>query len=130
MKRSFVITVLQSSAVVLGCGLIGLSLTRLPGGIPAAPFIMALGGATIGLVGVAVRLVFLEPVRELEQRTGPRHLLGLRIGTVGGIVAAVGWLLAVFVDGTFGYWVVAPGILTGLVGLIIHRLNHARVHFQ
>ena len=130
MERSVVVTVVQSSAVVLGCGLIGLSLTRLPGGESADALFMVLGGATIGLVGVALGLMFREPVHELEQRTGPRQLIGLRIGTVGGIIAAVGWLLAVFVDGTLGYWVVAPGVLTGIVGLVIHRLNHARVHLK
>ena len=129
MNWRVVTTVVQSSVVVVGCGLIGLSLTRLPGGVPGDALTMALGGATLGLIGVAAGIMMRAPIHRLEQRTSSRYLLGLRIGTVGGIVAAAGWLLAVFVDGTLGYWGVALGILTGLAGLVVHRLNHAKVHF-
>ena len=130
MERAVGITVAQSCAVVLGCALIGLSLTRLSGGESADALFMALGGATIGLVAVALGLMFLRPVHELEPRTSPRQLIRLRIGTVGGIIAVVGWLprCSSMAHSDTGSW--SPASLTGLVGLIIYRLNHARVHLK
>ena len=98
-------------------------MTRVPGGESADAFSMGLGGGAIGLVGVVVGLLVRGPVHELQQRKSPRQLLGLRVSTVGFIVAMVGWLLAVFVHPTVGSYVMGAGIVGGIAGVILHNVN-------
>jgi hypothetical protein len=123
MNRGAAITTVQSIAVILGCAAIGVSLTRVPGGEASDAFSMALGGGAIGLVGVVVGLLVRGPVHEQQQHKTPRQLAGLRLSTVGLLVAMVGWLLVVFVHATLGSYVMVTGILSGIAGIIIHNVN-------
>ena len=91
---------------------------------------MALGGAVVGLVAVIISLLVRAPTQALEQRKSPRQLIGLRIFTVGFVVALVGWLTAVFLYGTLGYWVAVVGVLSGVAGIIIHNVNLVRSRLE
>jgi hypothetical protein len=126
MKRAAAITAIQSVAVILGCALVGLSLTRVPGGDPGDGLFMAVGGAILGAIGAVAGILARGPTREWEQSRSPRQLIGLRIATVGGIVAMVGWLVVVFLSSVVGRWIALVGIVSGGAGLIIHKLTRAK----
>ena len=107
MNHSAITTAIQSIAIVAVCAAMGLSLAKVSGGESSSFPPVALGGAAMGLVGVIVGLIIRAPVGEFEQRRKPRQLIGLRIATVGLIVAVTGWLVAVFLFDTLGYSLVS-----------------------
>ena len=123
MNRYAIVSVVQSVAVVAACAAVALSLAKVSGAESSSFLFMALGGAAMGLIGVVAGLMFRAPVQELERRRSPRQLLGLRIATVCFMVAVAGWLVAVFVSGSWGYWVVVAGVLGGCTGIVFHRLQ-------
>jgi uncharacterized membrane protein len=101
----------------------GLSFWKISSESLLSAMLMTLGGATIGLFGAAVGLLVHRPVEAFERRRGSRKLLGLRLMTAGFIVAVLGWLLAVFLSGRTGYWLVVVGVVGGVVGIVIHYMN-------
>nr|AAK28601.1 hypothetical protein [uncultured bacterium] len=123
MRRLEVWSIIQSAAVVLGCAAVGASLAKVAGGESGDGPVLALGGAVVGLVAVAIGYIVRGPASALERRSGPRKLLGLRIMAVGFIFAVVGWLIAVYVSGVAGYWIAVLGVLGGGVGVLVHIVN-------
>ena len=126
MNHSAITTAIQSIAIVAVCAAMGLSLAKVSGGESSSFPLVALGGAAMGLVGVIVGLIIRAPVGEFERRRKPRQLIGLRIATVGLIVAVTGWLVAVFLSDTLGYSLVVIGTLGGGVGILFHRFQAGR----
>jgi len=126
MSRDTLITLLQSIAVVLVCGFLGLSIARVTGADSAVSLAMSLGGAVVGLIAVVIGILVRSPTREWEHRRNPHSLLGLRIATVGTIIAVSGWLLAVFVSGELGWLVGVAGALSGGAGILVHNISLAK----
>ena len=87
------------------------------------PIYSAACGGVIAAIAVGIGTLFSSKTKELERKTLPRKLLGMRIGVVGVCVAIGGWLIGVFVSYETGYIVVAIGIGTGFVGMAIHFVN-------
>ena len=58
--------------------------------------------------------------KKLGIDSSEKKWIGLKIGTVSGIIAFCGALVAWVGLGKLGYWIVAAGILGGVVGLILH----------
>lgn len=123
MNRYAIVSAVQSVAIVVVCAAVGLSLAKVSGGESSSFLFMALAGAIAGLIGVVVGFMFRAPVQELERRRSPRQLVGLRVAAIGFIVAVAGWLITVFVSGTWGYWVTVVGVLGGIAGVVFHRLQ-------
>jgi len=109
-----------SLAVVAVTALLGVSIARVDS---ADPWPMALGGAVIGAVAAGIGALFQEPTAALEKAIPRRKLLGMRIAVVGFVIALGGWLVAVFLSKSAGYWIAMPGIFLGIVGLCIHVIN-------
>lgn len=114
---------LPSLAIVGVAALIGLSLAKVSAGDPWA---FSLGAAVIASIAVGIAGLFHKPTASLEQTTPPRNLLGLRIGVAGFVIALCGWLVAVFLSASVGYYIVALGVVAGFVGMPIHIYNMFR----
>lgn len=109
--------------IVLGVALVGASVgkvTAFDQGYSAA------SGGIIAAIAVGIGAMFGTKTKELERTTEPRKLLGLRIGVVGGCVAAGGWVVAVYASQPVGFILAAAGIGIGFVGMGIHYVNMFR----
>lgn len=113
----------SSLAIVSVAALLGLSLAKVAAG---DPWVFSLGAAVIASAALGFATLFAKPTASLEQTTPPRKLLGLRVGVVGFLVALSGWLVAVFLSATVGYYIVALGVAVGFVGFPIHIYNMFR----
>jgi len=115
--------IIYSLAIVSFAALFGLSLAKVSA---SDPWDFTLGAAVISAVAVIVAGFFRKPTASFEQATPPRKLLGLRIGVVGFVVALSGWLVAVFLSASVGYFIVALGVIASFVGFPIHIYNMFR----
>ncbi|BAZ94902.1 membrane protein [Thiohalobacter thiocyanaticus] len=113
----------QSLAIVSVAALLGLSLAKVSA---ADPWAFSVGAAVIAAIAVGIAGLFRQSTVSFEKATPPRKLLGLRIGVVGFVVALCGWLVAVFLSASVGYYIVVLGIVTGFVGFPIHIYNMFR----
>lgn len=100
--------------------LLGLSIARVAA---FDPWALSLGGAVIGAVAAGVDALFQQPIASLEEAIPPRKRIGMRIATVGFLIALGGWLVAVFLSRSAGYYIVVAGIGVGFIGIIIHFIN-------
>lgn len=119
--RSRVAEILQGALVVAAVALVAASLPHLEGKSLGVQLLFAfIGGVASFLVLLLVRTI--RPNSRLRgsfyvERSTSR---GLKIGFGGFCVAALGWLVAVFIAGTLGFWLVVLGVAIGFVGIIVH----------
>ena len=106
------------STVVVVAGLVGLSLTKTPALQHASGTQFFLSGALIGLL--AVGLHRLTGQRIQESLPPSRLLRGLKICTVGLLVALVGWLISAFIKLEYGLPFVVAGMAVGACGMAYH----------
>jgi uncharacterized membrane protein len=114
---------LQSLTIIGIASLLGLSVAKVAA---ADPLAFSGGAAFIAAIAVGIVGLFHQPIASFEKITPPRKLLGLRIGVVGFVVALCGWLVAIFLSATVGYYIVVFGVLVGFVGFPIHIYNMFR----
>ena len=100
--------------------LMGLSLAKVTASDPWVP---SIGAAALALVAVGIGSLFRQQATSFEKVTSPRKLMGMRVGTVGFGVALLGWLVAVFLSGTVGYYIVVFAVAIGFTGMAIHLYN-------
>ncbi len=112
--------------VVIVCGILGHSIATVSGENAGESLRWALGGGAIAVLGLLLSVAVRPFVRNLEASRPPAQLLGMRIATVGGLLALSGWLIAVYLNGRVGYWVVALGVSTGGAGILVHNINLMR----
>jgi len=74
----------------------------------------------LAFVGGSIGAVALPRAREIEAITPTCKLIGLRVATVGVLVAIAGATLAFAVSYGIGYWVALGGAVSGLIGILIH----------
>ena len=119
--RSRLTEALQATAVVVVVALVSASLPHLEGKSLEVQLWFALAGA---LASAAI-LLLVRATRSDGRLRGsfyvePSKYRGLKIGFVGFCVAMLGWLVAVFIAGAIGYWLVVCGVLVGFIGMIVH----------
>jgi len=68
--------------------------------------------------------------KKLGIDSSERKWVGLKIGTVSGLVAFSGGLVAFLGLGKIGYWIVVAGLLGGLVGMFLHFLSMFTLLFK
>jgi hypothetical protein len=119
--RGRLIEAIQATAVVVAVALVAASLPHLEG----KSLEVQLWFAVVGAFASAVILFLVRATRSDGRLRGsfyvePSKYRGLKIGFVGFCVAMLGWLVAVFIAGAIGYWLVVFGVLVGVIGMIIH----------
>jgi len=107
-------------SIIAIAAIVGLSLAKVSS---ENPWVLSVGAAVIAAIAIAIAKLFRPQTISFEKATPPRKLFGLRIGVVGGGVALSGWLVAVFLSALVGYYVAVVGVITGLVGCLIHFYN-------
>ena len=106
------------SAVVLVTGLLGLSLTKTQPLAQASGPMFFLSGALIGFLAIGIHRLFAERIQELLPP--PKQLRGLKVFSVGMLIALTGWLITAFIGSGYGLLVGLPGILTCICGMAYH----------
>jgi len=114
-SRLFINFAIVAVAALLGVSIARVSSSNLWG--------FAIGSITIAAIAIGIAGLFSSKTASFENATPPRKLLGMRIGVVGGLISLCGWLIAVFVLASVGYYVAVLGVVVGLVGLAIHFYN-------
>jgi hypothetical protein len=125
--RNRLVEILQALAVIVGTALVAASVSRVGGSDTAIQLRFGVVGAILG--AAALFIVWL--LRSKDRPTGSLfadsgRYRGLKILFGGICVAAVGWLVAVYLSYGFGYWICVVGWLTGFVGLIVHFVTMLR----
>jgi hypothetical protein len=119
--RSRLAEILQGTVVVVAVALVAASLPHLEGKSVEVQLLFALiGGVASAVVLLAVRAVRSDGRLRGSSYVEPSKYRGLKIGFVGFCVAVLGWLVAVFIAGTLGFWLVVLGVAIGFVGMIVH----------
>ena len=106
------------SAVVAVAGLVGLSLTKTPALQHESGTQFFLSGALIGLLAIGLHQLVGQRVQESLPPT--RLLRGLKLFTVGLLLALGGWLVSAFVKLEYGLPFVVAGTAVGACGMAYH----------
>ena len=109
---------LIESTVVAAAGLVGLSLTKTPALQHASGSQFFLSGALIGLLAIGLHRLVGQRIQ--ESLPAPRLLSGLKVFTVGLLLALVGWLVSAFIKLEYGLPLAVAGIAVGACGMIYH----------
>lgn len=104
-------------AIVAFAAVFGLALAKVTAG---DPWFLSLGAAGIAVIAIGIAALFARPTASFEQDTSPRKLLGMRIATVGGLVALSGWVITVLLSANVGFYVVVLGFVVGFSGFVTH----------
>ena len=107
-----------NSTVVVVAGLVGLSLTKAPTLQHASGSQFFLSGALIGLLAIGLHRFVGQRVQESLPPSRP--LRGLKVFTVGLLLALVGWLVSAFVKLEYGLPFVVAGMAVGACGMAYH----------
>jgi hypothetical protein len=126
MERQSPLSRTSIFVVVIVCGVFGHSIGTVSGENGGESLRWALGGGVIGILGLVLSIALRPFVKNLEASRPPAQLLGMRIATLGGLLALSGWLIAIYVNGRVGYWVVALGVSIGGAGILVHSMNLLR----
>ena len=126
MERQESSSRISTLAVILVCGVLGHSIATVLGENGSGSLRWALGGGVIGVMGLIISVAVRPFVRNLESSRPPAQLLGMRIATVGFLLALSGWLIGVYLGSRIGYWMVALGVSIGGAGILVHNVNLLR----
>ena len=113
----------QRIIIITVAALVGASVGKVGFSDPV-PFF--LGGGVVAAIAVGIAGTYSPQTAKLEKTTPPRKLLGLRIGTVGFVLAICGWLVTVFSSQHYGFILASSGIGIGFVGMAVHFINMFR----
>ena len=86
-------------------------------------------GAVIAVVAIVIHVLTKNRIRRFESSKSPKHLLGLKIGTVGFVTASSGAIVLVYLSVGVGTHIVKLGIAIGFVGMAVHLLFAIRERF-
>ena len=117
-KQTMPKTAIIYAIVVFVTAMLGFSLTRTHSLRSSDPLLFAIGGA---LIAATALLIFHKARSRIELSLPPaRQLRGLKLFTIGFLVALIGWFAAVFVKPEIGVNIALLGFAIGFAGMFYH----------
>ncbi len=83
------------------------------------PVPLVIGAVAIAVVAFFISRALLPLVRVTAETLSPLAARGLRLATIGLLLAATGWLATVYITPLLGVVLVCIGILLGFIGIAI-----------
>lgn len=109
-----------SVGLVAFFALIGLSLSRVVPSLADRSLETTVGGALLAVIALSIGHFFRNRISHFESSIPARKLKGLKVGTLGGLIAFSGLLVAIFISYQVGYWIAVLGIVIGFIGMGMH----------
>jgi len=106
--------------IVLLFSLLGHSFSRLEAVAQDDGVIFALAGASFAVIAVTIGALIRPATKQLEHSRPSVHLLGIKIGVVGFLIALCGWLVAIYINEKTGFVFGVVGFVVGFAGMLIH----------